>query len=572
LVTLTEDRQLAVREGPVALVGQSGGMMIFMNAALEERGVFAEYLITSGNEAGLSMPDYVAFFAGEQELKVIILYIEAIANIAKFKAACALARAAGKAIVAVKLGQSEGGRTAALAHTGSLAGSVEAFDALAGELGIVRADTLDDAVEAAELLAHTGRPPGRSLGAITLSGAFRGLIIDAAEQHGLELRPLAPATTERLNAVLGVGSLVGNPIDGGFGVLTSADNYMASIEALQADPGVDLVLLQEALPREAGSARAEKYIAMVEATAAGGARKPIAFVTPVSHGQSDYSRSLRAGAPHVSFLQEANKALRAIAAVARADELVRLAETAAERKRPPTGEQQCAIDNVRAAVTSGRVALSEVESKALLRAYGIATPAETLVASPEEAASAAERIGYPVVLKAVSSDLTHKTEAGAVALNLANADELGDAYARMARALAGKKLDGMLVCQQVRGGLELALGLHRDPEMGLVAMVGSGGVLLELVKDVAFCVPPITPEKAQHMLSRTRAARLIDGYRGSRPLDRSAVAAAVVALGRLAEDLGDIIESADVNPFAALPEGGCALDALVVLRKHPQPP
>jgi acetyltransferase len=161
LVTLTEDRPLAVRPGPVALVGQSGGMMIFINSALEERGIYAEYLITSGNEAGLSVPDYVAFFADQSELKVIIIYVEAIADLDKFKAACRHARAAGKAIVAVKLGQSEGGRSAAMAHTGSLAGSVEAFDALAGELGIVRADTLDDAVEATELIVHTGVPAGR---------------------------------------------------------------------------------------------------------------------------------------------------------------------------------------------------------------------------------------------------------------------------------------------------------------------------------------------------------------------------------------------------------------------------
>src|SRR3984893_11069531 len=134
LVTLTEDRPLTVRAGPVALVGQSGGMMIFINAALEERGIWAEYLITSGNEAGLSVPDYVAFFAGQPELKVIIIYVEAIADPEKFAAACRLARSAGKAIVAVKLGQSEAGRTAAMAHTGSLAGNLEVFGALAGEL------------------------------------------------------------------------------------------------------------------------------------------------------------------------------------------------------------------------------------------------------------------------------------------------------------------------------------------------------------------------------------------------------------------------------------------------------
>jgi acetyltransferase len=581
LVTLTEDRPLAVRPGPVALVGQSGGMMIFINAALEERGIFAEYLITSGNEAGLSVPDYVAFFAGEPELKVIIIYVEAIADPEKFAAACRLARAAGKAIVAVKLGQSEAGRTAAMAHTGSLAGNLQVFDALAGELGVIRADTLDDAVEVSELMVHTGAPAGRlmvhadapagrRLGAITLSGAFRGLILDAAEKNQLTLPALAPQTVERLNAVLGVGSLVSNPIDGGFGVLSSADNYRASIEAMQADPGIDMLLLQEALPREAGSARAESYIVMVEAYAAAGAEKPIAFVTPVSHGQTDYSRALRARAPHVSFLQEANKALRAIAAVARAREGERQAGTAQATNEPRTPERAQAIERLVARASSTSMALDEAESKALLRLYGIASPAEALVTSQAEALSAADRIGYPVVLKAVSAALTHKSDAGAVALNLASRAELAAEYEAMSERLKPHALAGMLVCRQMRGGVELVLGLHRDPELGLVVMAGSGGILLELVRDVAFCVPPVSPDKARDLIARTRAGQLMNGYRGSGPVHSEAVVAALVGLGQLAADLGDVVESVDINPFVALPrgQGGLALDALVVLRRR----
>ena len=567
LVTLTEDRPLAVRCGPAALVGQSGGMMIFINAALEERGIWAEYLITSGNEAGLSVPDYVAFFADQPELKVIIIYVEALASPERFAAACRLARSAGKAIVAVKLGQSDAGRNAAMAHTGSLAGSVAAFDAVAGELGVIRADTLDDAVEVTELIAHTGAPAGRRLGAITLSGAFRGLILDAAETNRLALPALAPHTTERLNAVLGVGSLVSNPIDGGFGVLTSADSYLASIEAMQADPGVDMLLLQEALPREAGSARAEKYIAMVEDYAAG-AQKPIAFVTPVSHGQTDYSRALRARAPHVSFLQEANKALRAIASVARARECEQLAGTASNDRQPTPAQAQAGA-RLRARASMVLAALDEVESKDLLAAYGIVAPAQTLVTSAAAAVSAADRIGYPVVLKAIAAELTHKSDVGAVTLNLSNGAELAAEYEAMSQRLRGHTLAGMLVCRQIRGGLELVLGLHRDPEMGLVAMAGSGGILLELVRDVAFCVPPVTPDKARDTIARTRAGSLLDGYRGGGPRDREAVVAALVGLGNLALDLRDMVESVDINPFVALPrgQGGLALDALVVVRR-----
>jgi acetyltransferase len=570
LVTLTEDRPLTVRRGPVALVGQSGGMMIFTNQALQERGIWPGYLITSGNEAGLAIADYIAFFADQPELSVIIIYVEAVARLQSFKAACRMARAAGKSIVAVKLGQSEAGRGAAMAHTGSLAGSVEAFDAVAGEVGVIRADTLDDAVEITELIVHTGAPPGRRLGAVTLSGAYRGLLLDSAERNGLEFPPLAPATTARLEAALSVGSLVSNPIDGGFGVLSSADNFMASIDALQADPSVDMVLVQEALPRAPGSERAEHYIRLADDYAATKATKPIAFVTPISHGQTDYSRALRAEAPHVSFLQEAYKALRAIASVARRDERERLARACASEAPPPTPEQRVLIERLRARAIEQPVALDEVQSKEVLRAWGIAAPAEALVTSPADAIAAAARIGYPVVLKAVTAELVHKSELGAVALDLASPEQLAAAYARMAHDLRGRRLAGMLVCRQVRGGVELALGLHCDPEMGPVVMAGSGGILLELVKDVAFCAPPVSADKARDTLGRLRAGKLLAGYRGAPVKDVDAVVDALVALGRLAVDLDDVVQSVDINPFAALPRGGLALDALIVLRARKQ--
>jgi acyl-CoA synthetase (NDP forming) len=573
LVTLTEDRPLRLRAGPVALVGQSGGMMLFLNQALEERGMDAAYLITSGNEAGLALADYVAFFADQPELKVIIVYVEAVTGLEKFKAACRLARAAGKSIIAVKLGQSERGRNAAMAHTGSLAGATEAFDAVAGELGVIRAETLDDAVEITELLVHADAPVGRRLGAITLSGALRGLLFDAADKNDLQLPALAAETVAKLNGVLGVGSLVSNPIDGGFSVLTSAEAYKASIEALQADPNIDMILLQENVPREPGGDRAERYMAMVESMAASGAyAKPLAFLMPISFSHTDFSRALRAKAPHVPILQEVNKALRAIASVARRDELECLAALPAPARGAATAAEAAAAAEVRALIASGAVALDEVRSKMLLRAYGIAAPEEIVAHSADAAVQAAQQIGYPVVLKAVAAELLHKSDAGAVALHLADAAAVRAAYANIVANVqrAGiAQLDAMLVCQRVSGGLELVLGLHRDPEMGLIVMAGSGGVLLELTQDVAFAAPPITPAKARAMIERTHAARMLRGYRGAAALDANAVVDALVALGRIAEDLAEIVQSIDINPFVALPRGGLALDALVVPRVKP---
>ncbi len=570
LVTLTEDRLIKLSGGPIALVGQSGGVMIFLNQSLEERGLFADYLITSGNETGLSVADYIAFFAGEPRIKVIVTYVEALKRVDDFRAACRAARAAGKSIIALKLGGSAEGRSAAMAHTGSLAGSLEAFDALAADCGVIRADTLDDAVELAEFLAHSQPPAGGRIGAVTLSGAYRGLLLDAAERCGLQFPALAPKTTAHLQTILGVGSLVSNPMDGGFSILTSEAAYRACIESLRADPNIDMVLMQEALPRAPGSLRAEKYIKIIEEYAAQPG-KPVACVTLASHGQTDFSRALRAAAPNVSFLQEANKALRAIQRSWERDRREAMASLPADRP-VNSPEREAAKSRVRALAGAGAVALSEVQSKTILAAYGLAFPREVVAGNAEEAVAAARAVGYPVVLKGVSAALQHKTEAGAVVLNLNGDAEVRAACDRIVGNVraAGLEapLEGFLVAEQVPEGLELVIGLHRDPECGLTFMAGAGGVLLELVKDVSFAAAPMNRVKAQDMLSRVRAARLIEGFRGGPALDSRPVVDALLALGALAADVGDCIESIDINPYRLLPEGGRSLDALIVLRQN----
>jgi acyl-CoA synthetase (NDP forming) len=569
LVTLTEDRTLNLSGGPIALVGQSGGVMVFLNQSLEERGLFSDYLITSGNEVGLSAADYVAFLAGEPRIRVIILYIEALKRADDFRAACFHARAAGKSVIALKLGGSDQGRAAAMAHTGSLAGSLESFDALAADCGVIRAETLDDAVELAELLAHANPPAGPRLGAITLSGAYRGLLLDAAARCGVQFPQLSPETTASLQVTLGVGSHVSNPVDGGFSILTSEVAYRACIEAMRADPNVDMVLLQEALPRAAGSPRAEKYIRIVEEYAAQPG-KPIACVTMASHGQSDYSRALRGEAPHVPFLQEANKALRAIHRVVERDRRLALGSTVDECVLHGAGPQALR-KQIEALVESGSTALSEAQSKSLLAACGLSLPRETLAANADEAAAAASAIGFPVVVKCVSAALQHKTEAGAVALGLRDEDAVRAACAQMqerVRSVIGSApFDGFLVAEQVLDGVELAIGLHRDPECGLTFMAGAGGVMLELVKDVSFAAAPMTRAKAADMIGRTRAQHLIAGFRGGPAHDGEAAVDALMALGLFAEIAGDCLEAVDINPFRVLPKGGAALDALVILRR-----
>jgi acetate---CoA ligase (ADP-forming) len=325
LMTLTDDRPHRIAEGPVAIVAQSGGLAMAIKRTLEERGILAASLITSGNEAGLSAADYIAYYATLPFIRVIVCYLEAVRDPAHLHAACALARSAGKPVIALKLGASAEGRAAALAHTGGVAGMMEDFDALAASSGILRVRTLDDIVEAVEFFTHVPLPAGANLGGITFSGALRGLLLDCAAANGLTFPDLAPATRKRLEAVLGVGTFIGNPLDSGFAGLGSKDVYIECVSALLDDPAIDILLLQEELPRGPGSERKEVNLHAVNALAPR-SKKPIVHVTMISHGVNDYARALREQLPHIGFMQEPDKTLRAVRAIA----------TYAERARQAT--------------------------------------------------------------------------------------------------------------------------------------------------------------------------------------------------------------------------------------------
>jgi acyl-CoA synthetase (NDP forming) len=325
LMTLTDDRPHRIAEGPVAIVAQSGGLAMAIKRTLEERGILTASLVTSGNEAGLTTADYIAYYATLPFVRVIVCYLEAVRDPKHFHAACALARSAGKPVIALKLGASPEGRAAALAHTGSIAGATEEFDALAASSGILRARTLDDIVEAVEYFTHVPLPAGAKLGGITFSGALRGLLLDCAAANGLTFPELAPATRLRLEAVLGVGTFIGNPLDSGFAGLGSKDVYIECVSALLDDPAIDILLLQEELPRGPGSERKEANLHAVNALAPR-TKKPIVHVTMISHGVNDYARALREQLPHIGFMQEVDKTLRAVRAIA----------TYAERARQAT--------------------------------------------------------------------------------------------------------------------------------------------------------------------------------------------------------------------------------------------
>jgi acetate---CoA ligase (ADP-forming) len=572
LLTIPDDRIRAVARGPAAIVGQSGGIIMALYRALASRAVAVSYALTSGNEIGLCTADYIRYLVDDPDIKVIGCFIEAIRQADEFKSACEYARDAGKPIVAVKIGGSEESRKAALAHTGSLAGALACFDAVAETLGVVRVNTLDEMVETIDYFAHAAPPHGPRLGALTFSGGLKGLMLESATRNGLAFPALQPQTTARLGEVLGVGTSLGNPLDGGFTALSSAQSYFRIIDILLSDPGIDALLVQEELPAAPGTNAKTENLRQVDALAARGG-KPIAVVSMISYGFTDHTRTFRAELDHLPVLQEVDKALKAVAAAGRYGALRGRHNMPVAAASPAEQTAIAAALERRHLTGDGRSLLNEADAKALIRAYGIRTPRELVASGLDGALRGAREVGYPLVMKLVAADVQHKSDIGGVIVGIKDEHELRSAYARIAQNLArarpGARLEEVLLAQQVSGGIELVLGVQRDPEIGPVLMFGTGGVLLELSRDVSFGAVPLSRWQAQMMLERTTAGTLLQGYRGAPPADTESVLAAMLALGRLAHDLGDRIESIDINPLKALPagEGALALDALVVLRE-----
>ena len=571
LMTIPDDRITELERGPVAVIGQSGGIVMALHRALLARGVNTGYAVTSGNEIGLYMSDYIRYLAEDPDIRVIACFIESIKHAGEFRSACERARDAGKPVVAVKIGGSEESRKAALAHTGSLAGSLDCFDAVAETVGVVRVDTLDEVVETVEYFTHASPPKGPRLGALSFSGGLKGLMLEAAQRNGLSFPPLLPETNAKVSEVLGVGTSLGNPLDAGFAALSSSEAYFRCIEVLLQDPNFDVLLLQEELPPAPRLNNKVENLKTIDQMVANGAPKPIAVVSMISYMFTEHTREFRTALPHLPVLQEVDKALRAVGRAGRYGQLCGLAGDSATAPRGARPNVAATLGRSKPA-GNGLASLNEADSKELLRAYGILSPREIVAAGVEDAVRAAKTTGYPVVLKLVSADMTHKSDIGGVILGIGSEAELRAAHALLAQNLAaarpGAALEQVLVAQQVSGGVELVLGVQRDPEVGPVLMFGTGGVLLELYKDVRFGAVPLPVWQAKEMIERTAAGRLLKGYRGSPPCDEASVLAALLALGRLAHDLGDQIESIDVNPFVALPagQGAVALDALVVLR------
>ena len=564
--TIPDESLQELAPGPVAVVAQSGAMCAAINRAVNDLGLKVAFFASCGSQIGSTIGDFIDYFADRPELKVILCYIEGVVDAEAFLEAARRARENGKIVLAVKIGTSDKARASALAHTGSLAGSAEVFEAVASAAGVIRLLSFEDAIEAVEVLARIPLLRGRNIAVMTNSGALRGLVAEAADRAGATLATLSESTEGSLRKILEQAN-VSNPLDTIRTIPTA--QYVSCLYALLNAPEIDIVLTAEELPLDRGVERRIANVRALEEVSVRAAAmgKAVAMFTPLIGSTTSYGRKVRAQLPHVPILRGTERAIRVIHTLA--DAGTRTIHSG-PFFAPPADSDVASIWRARAAIFDRPTALNEVESKSLLHAYGIPMPVERLAETVVEAEIAAADIGFPVVLKAVAAGIAHKSEYGLVISDVSDVEAVHRAVVILAERAAALNapLDGVLVAKQITGGTETVLGVQRDVEMGPVVMFGLGGVWVELFKDVSFAPAHLTHEQARDMVQRTRAARLLEGFRGSRPGECEMLYDALVNLGRLARDLGDVIESIDINPFLVCEQGqgAYALDALVVLR------
>lgn len=562
LFTNIDDRIVTMEQGAVAIAGQSGAIVMAIRQALEDRGVGVGYMVTTGNETGLETPDLMRYFAEDPSVKVIVVYLEGVRNTKAFRDACKAARAASKPVIALKLGSSEGGRAAAMAHTGALAGSIETFDAIATREGVIRVGGLDELIETTECFVHAAVPKGDRLAAVTLSGGKRGMLLDAFYAEGLNFAPLSPHVGSELAKMLGPGSIVGNPLDAGFAAVVDPSVYMKSIKLMIDDPDIDIVIVDAELPKAPHELR-ERNLHIVDEMASR-ASKPVIYISAMSIGFTEFTKGLRKSLPHLAIMQGMDRAVTAIKSLLAYAKLRKEVPDIASSSKPTA---RAVLE--RALKSATGAALDEVASKKLLKAYGIPVSKEGIAQTAAEAVKIAKQIGFPVVAKVVSAEILHKSDIGGVVLNLNSATEVKKAFADISarvKKLKGKPtLGGILIAQQVKADLELVLGASLDAEMGPVVLFGTGGVDIELVKDVALAGAPLDEAEARLLIGRTKAGVKIRGYRGKPALHETSAVKALVGLSNLIADAGDRIASIDINPFLINTKTGVAVDALIVL-------
>ena len=547
--------------GPVGIVLQSGGLASAVLAGAQARGIGFSLLVSTGNEALTSASDIMRYLIEDDQTQVIAAFLESVRQPDEFREVAELALQAGKPIVALKTGRTEAGAKTALAHTGALAGDDRVVDAAFRQLGVIRVDSLEELLATAGYLGHHLKVRGRRIAAITNSGGACDLLADLASDEQLELPEFSPETLEELGRFLPSFSNPHNPLDVTGYVVVDPKLALRSLEIVGRDiaGSYDMVLYSTTIPLSAPPNPAlieDRLDALVEAKKT--LAVPLVLQTQISSDLTPYARKLL-GDRGLYVLNGIELGTRAIGHGARYHDRRDRWLAVGPPPVAPTIEVPAGAQGV----------WPEHLVRGLLEAHGIPVAPARLATSALEAKAFAEQFGGAVALKVASPALAHKSDIGGVRLGV-QADQVVDAFDdlknRLAVALPDATLDGILVGPMRTGGIELLVGVVTDPTWGKVLSLGLGGVWVEVLGDVALRVLPVGPEEIKTMLSELRGAALLHGARGTRPVDMDRLVAVVYQIARLAEGLGEALDTLEVNPLRVDGDQVEVLDALAVWR------
>ncbi len=524
---------LITRRGDIAIISQSGTVgAALIDWASEERLGFSAF-VSMGNRTDVDEADLVAFFGDDPHTKVVALYIEGVKDAGKFLEAVRKCR---KPIVIFKAGRTERGRKAAESHTRSLAGRDEIYDAVFRQHGIHRAATLEDLYDFSKALAYVPAPPGPDTLIVTSSGGSAIIATDVAEDAGFRVAPLPPALAARLREILPPHCIVGNPLD--LTGDTDAARYRAVLDAARGHYDVAMTIFGDPIPG------ASEVVTP-------GRCELVAYL-----GGADVERAerLRMHERKIAVFPTPERAMKALACHARFDRARFPRETgAAAGAGGPRGAAR---------------AMTPADSMDLVARAGLPVVATRSAADADEAVAAAAAIGYPVAVKMNSADVTHKSDVGGVILGVPDAAGVRAACRALesAAARAGARHGGVLVSARAPAGVEVIVGVTRDPQFGHAVMFGIGGVLVEALGDVSFRVVPVSETDAGEMIAEIRGAKVLSGLRGKRPGDAGALRRLLVQVSDLLARRPEI-EEMDLNPVFVHEKGVLVADARVVMSR-----
>jgi len=550
--TREDDSQVLVSDRRIGVIAQSGGIGFALFNRGKAAGLGFTYVISTGNEADLTMADFLDYMVEDERTHAVMLFCEAVRNGPGFVAALAKARRLGKPVIAIKVGRSDAGTRASASHTASLSGSYTAYHAVFERYGVIEAEDADEAVAIAGVVLSCPLPKGRRAGIVTVSGGGGAWMADTLSAHGLIVPVLSAAMQASLRPLMPSYGASGNPVDVTAQGSNTGPAMMTVMEHLAESDEIDMLVLVSSLASES---RASLDAGRIRATAEK-CGKPMtvwSYTIPSAFGRD---ASSGCGLFLHTNLRNAGVAMGRLAGYAEV-----LRRPLPEPFEPVSGRLYPGLPRV----------VPEYLAKQVLAAW-LPEAAERLVQSAEAAAQAAATLGFPVALKVQSPDLPHKTEAGGVRLNLADPDAVAAAYAAMlgdvARYAPEAKIDGVLVQKMAPKGHELVIGMVNDATFGPIMMVGYGGTTVELFADVAHSPAPVDEAEAERMIRSLRSAKLLSGFRGAAPIDLAPVAKLLAALSRAALTLAAQVAEFELNPVILHADGSglTIADALLTMK------